>query len=94
MVTVPTRGDALRFVGRPALLAFWALVLWGTLLLGAAAVDAPSEGVRAVLARLVPGRGASLWAWLNPLTAVLALVVWPLVVGALFRSRPGRKDLD
>lgn len=94
MVSVPTRGDALRLFARPALLAFWALVLWGTLLLGAAVFDAPSEGARAVLARLVPPRGASLWAWLNPLTAVLALVVWALVVGAFFRSRPRPKDLD
>ncbi len=95
MVTVPTRGDALRFFGRPALLAFWALVLWGTLLLGAAVFDAPSEGAQAVLARFVPPRGASLWAWLNPLTALLALLVWALVAGAFFRSRgPGRKDLD
>ena len=69
-------------------------MLWGTLLLGAAVFDAPSEGAGAVLARILPARGASLWAWLNVLTAGLALVVWLLVAGMLAWSRrSGQKDL-
>ncbi len=82
-----TRGVALRFFGRPALLAFWALVLWGSLLLGLALVEIPIDGVRAVLARLVPGHDASAWAWINLLTAALALVVWLMAAGLLVWSR-------
>lgn len=89
---LPTRGDALRFLARPALLAFWALVLWGTLLLGTAVVDAPSEGARAVLARFLPAHGASLWAWLNLMTAALALVVWLLLAGLLVWTRRDERE--
>ncbi len=85
-----TRGEALRgWLTRPALLLFWALVLWGTLLLLAAAADAFAEGVRPVVARLLPSRGASLWAWVNAGSAALATVVWMVVAAAVaLRSRP------
>jgi hypothetical protein len=67
-------------------------VLWGTLILGSSLVDLPAEGVSAVAGRLLPERGASLWAWLNALAVPLALVVWLLVGGRLLllrdRSRP------
>lgn len=62
-------------------------MLWGTLLLGSALLDVPGEGAPVVAARLLPGRGASVWAWLNALTVPLALLVW-VSIGALFvRSR-------
>jgi hypothetical protein len=69
------------------LLAFWALVVWGTLLLGSALVDLPAEGAGAVAQRLLPAQGASVWAWLNALTVPLALLVWLLVAALLVRSR-------
>ena len=72
---------------RPALLAFWVLVLWGTLLLGAAVVAAPAEGVGAVLARIVAAHGASVWAWVNALTVALAIVVWLLLAGLFAWNR-------
>jgi hypothetical protein len=69
------------------LLAFWALVLWGTLLLGSALVDLPAEGAGAVAGRLLPVRGASVWAWLNALTVPLAILVWLLLGVLLLRDR-------
>ncbi len=81
------RGVTLGFLARPALLAVWALVLWGSLLLAVALVELPIDGLRTVLARLVPRHGASAWAWLNLLTAALALFVWLLAGGVLLWSR-------
>ena len=68
-------------------------MLWGTLLLCAALLALPGEGVRAVVTRLVPAHGASLWSWLNALTAALALVVW-LLLALLFawNRRAARGD--
>ena len=87
---MPTQGEALRgWVTRPALLLFWSLVLWGTLLLLVAGVDAFGEGIRPVVARLLPSRGASLWAWVNAASAAVAAVVWALVAGALWLQRRG-----
>ena len=78
-----TRGEALRgWVTRPAVFLFLSLVLWGTLLLLVAAVDAFGEGVRPVVVRLLPSRGASLWVWVNAGSAALALVAWALVAAA------------
>jgi hypothetical protein len=62
-------------------------VLWGTLLVGSALVDLPAEGAGAVLQRLLPARGASIWTWVNALTVPLALVVWLLFGALLVRSR-------
>jgi hypothetical protein len=77
-------------VTRPALLVFSSLVLWGTLLLVVAAVDAFGEGLRPVVSRLLPSHGASLWAWVNAAAAALAAVVWALVAGATaLRLRSG-----
>lgn len=62
-------------------------MLWGTLLLGAALVDLPAEGVGAVAQRLLPAPGAPVWAWLNALTIPLAVLVWLLVGALLVRGR-------
>jgi hypothetical protein len=62
-------------------------VLWGTLLLGAALVEVPADGARTVLARLLPGRDATVWAWLNAVLVPLAAVVWALVGTQLVRGR-------
>ena len=77
-------------VGRPLLVVFWVLVLWGTLydvvLLRAAFVEGP---IRA-LQRTVSGREAGL---VNLGLAALAPVVWALVGLAVWRSRslPSRR---
>ncbi len=91
-----TRGEALRgWVTRPALFLLWSLVLWGTLLLGVAAVDAFGEGLRPVVVRLLPARGASLWAWVNAGSAALALLAWALVAAAVvLRLRSGATAQD
>lgn len=89
-----TRGEALRALARPVLLAAWALVFWGTLLLAVAVFDVLGEGLVPVLARLLPARGASLWAWLNAVSCLLALAAWTVVAGVLVvrRARDGADD--
>jgi hypothetical protein len=84
-------GRAFGWLVRSGLLALWALVGWGTLLLGATVVGALREGPGAALARLVPSRGASLWAWLNGLSGVLALAVWLIVLGLIAGDRWARR---
>jgi hypothetical protein len=90
------RTDAVRrilgWLVRGALLALWALVGWGTLLLLATTAGALHDGPEAALARLLPSPGASYWAWLNGLTAALALVVWSLVLGLVIRDRWERRQ--
>jgi hypothetical protein len=89
------RADAVRrilhWLVRGALLALWALVGWGTLLLLATTAGALRDGPGDALARLVPSRGASLWAWLNGLTAALALVGWLIVLGLFVWERWDRR---
>jgi hypothetical protein len=84
------RTDAVRrvlvWLVRGALLALWALVGWGTLLLLVTAAGALGEGPGVALARLLPSRGASLWAWLNGGAAALAPVVWLILLGLFVRS--------
>jgi hypothetical protein len=77
------RAFALQSIVRTALLLFWSLVAWGALLLLVTLLDVAGEGVRPALARLLPSRGASTWAWLNALSVALALGVG-LVAGGLF----------
>ena len=80
------RADAIRrvrgWLTRGALLGAWALAGWGTLLLLVTAAGVLADGPGVALGRLVPGPGASLWAWINTLSAGLALAVW-LVAGGL-----------
>jgi hypothetical protein len=79
-------------VGRPLLVVFWVLVLWGTLydvvLLRAAFVEGP---IRA-LQRTVSGRDIAA-GLVNLGLAALAPVVWALVGLAVWRSRslPSRR---
>jgi len=76
-----------RALARIALLAFWALVGWGWLLLVLALVDAMREGVGPALARLLPLRDRSPWAWLNAVSAALALAVGLVVGGVALLAR-------
>ena len=65
-----------------ALLALWALVGWGTLLLLATAAGAVRDGPGTALARLVPGPGAGPWGWLNGASAALAVAAWVILAGS------------
>jgi len=66
----------------------WSLAAWGALLLLLTLVDAVGEGPGPALTRLLPAAGASVWAWLNALSVMLALAVG-LVVGGIAWSRRG-----
>ncbi len=86
-----TRGDALRWLARPLLAIVWAFVAWGNLILAVTLWHVLSDGLRPALALLTPGRDDSLWAWLNLLSAALALFVWAVVAGVqLWSRRPPR----
>ena len=82
------RAFALQWLLRAALLLLWSYVAWGALLLLVTLFDAAGEGVRPALARLLPSPGASAWAWLNALSAALAMGVG-LVAGGLVAWRRG-----
>jgi hypothetical protein len=88
---VSRRADAVRrilgWLLRGALLAVWTLVGWGTLLLLATAAGALRDGPGAALVRVVPSRGASLWAWLNGFSVAFALAVWLIVLGLFLWDR-------
>jgi hypothetical protein len=79
-----------RSLVRIGLLAFWAFVGWGCLLLVFALVDAMREGVGPALTRLLPLRDHSPWAWLNVLSAALALAVAFVVGGVAALARAQR----
>ena len=72
---------------RTLLMLLWSLVGWGALLLLLALVNAVGEGPGPALARLLPSRGSSIWAWLNGLSVALALAVGVLAGGYLAWTR-------
>ena len=74
---------------RPLLFVFWALVLWGTLLLPAIVWNALTRGLHATLATLEPPRTTDVWAWANLALPGLALVMW-LLAGAAWAARSRR----
>ena len=71
-----------QWLARTALLLLWSLAAWGALLFVLTLVGAVGEGPGPAFARLLPARGASVWAWLNALSVGLAVVVG--LVGAGF----------
>lgn len=73
-------------LGRPLLLAFWALVLWGTLLAAATLGAALVEGPAVVLRRMLSGAGAAA-GLTNLAAAIAALLVWGLAGIALWQRR-------
>jgi hypothetical protein len=86
-----TRSEAVRvWLARPALLAAWALVFWGTLLAVEGFVQALGGGLLSAWDELRPHRGASLWAWLNAASVALATLAWTLGLTALVRGRLAR----
>jgi hypothetical protein len=88
-VIVPTRARTLVLqpLARAALLLVWSLVAWGALLAVLTLVGAVGEGPRPALARLLPARGASVWAWLNALSVMLALAVGLFGAGIAWSRR-------
>jgi hypothetical protein len=88
---VSRRAEAVRrIVGwlvRGGLFALWALAGWGTLLILVTLAGVVSDGPSVALGRLVPSRGASLWAWLNSLSVLLALGAWLVALGLFVRAR-------
>ena len=77
-------------LARPALFLAWVFVLWGTLVTLALVVSVLEVGPREALVRLLPGRGASAWHYLNAASVLLALTSWTLVAVAVVVSRRGR----
>ena len=71
---------------RPALFAVWAFVLWGTLLILVLVASVFEVGARETLLRLVPGRQATVWDYLNAASVLLALLVWTLLATAWVTS--------
>ncbi len=77
-------------LARPALFVIGAFVLWGTLLSLALVVSVFEVGPGQTLFRLLPGRGATAWHYLNAASVLLALMAWTLVTVALVLGRKGR----
>jgi hypothetical protein len=88
---VSRRADAVRritsWLVQGGLFALWALAGWGTLLILVTLAGAVSEGPGVAFGRLVPPRGASLWAWLNSVSVLLALGAWMVGLGLFVRAR-------
>ncbi len=79
------------WVVRPVTAVAWAFIFWGTLLLLATLWRVVTDGPLTALALLMPDRGDSFWAWLNLLTAVLALLVWLVVIRHVAGGRRSRR---
>jgi hypothetical protein len=75
VVAVEGRRVAFRWLLRSVLLALWALLAWGALLLLATVGHVVDEGLRPALLRLLPAAGYSVWGWLNAASAALAFAV-------------------
>jgi hypothetical protein len=93
---VSGRAPALRRIGgwlvRGGLFAAWAFAGWGTLLVLVTLVAVVSDGPGVALGRLVPSPEASVWAWLNALSVLLALGVWLVALVLILRARLSGSD--
>jgi hypothetical protein len=89
------RTDAIRRIAgwltRGGLVALWALVGWGTLLLLATAAAAFRDGPGTALGRLLPGSESGPWGVLNAIAAALAVAAWLILAGLLAQSRWGTR---
>jgi hypothetical protein len=84
-------GVAFGWLARAGLLALWAAVGWGTLLLLAAVAGALRDGPSVAVSRLLPAPGGGPWAWLNASTAAIAAVVWLVAAGLVVAVRWPRR---
>jgi hypothetical protein len=82
-------GRLSRYLGRPLLLGFWCLVVWGTLYAGLFAFAALTEGPSQALARALGGPD-DLVGVANLTTAAMAIIVWTFVGTIVLRRRQGR----
>ena len=80
------REALVQLLGRPVLLIFWSLVLWGTLYGSLLIHAAATEGLRATLQRTLSGRDL-LGGVANLTLAAGAAVVWIGVAVAVWRRR-------
>ena len=77
--------DFLRYVvGRPLMLVFWALILWGTLYAGLFVQTVATAGLSEALRQVQSGRDA-LGGALNLGLAGTAVLVWTVVLTTAFR---------
>jgi hypothetical protein len=78
-------------VGRPLLLVFWSLVVWGSIyglaLLYAVVVDGPAEALRQALSGRDHLAGVT-----NLALAGFAMIVWSTVGVVIWRSRLSRRQ--
>ncbi len=82
------RDFVLATVERPLLFAFWAVVLWGTLLIALFGVRVASAGLAEATETLWPTPEAGFYAYGNVTAVALAVVVWlALAVMALVGRR-------
>jgi len=79
-------------LARPALLVVWVLALWGTLLGLSLGQSALEVGPWETLLRLVPGREATAWHYLNAASVLVALAAWALVATAIVVGRRDRPE--
>jgi hypothetical protein len=87
IVAMGARAFVAQWLARTALLLLWSLAAWGALLFVLTLVDAVGGGPGPALARLVPARGASVWAWLNALSVGLAVAVGLVGAGLAWTRR-------
>jgi hypothetical protein len=92
--TTRLRDFLLGAVLRPLVLAFWAFVLWGTLLAALFVVRMLSAGWAAAVASFWLEPEASAWAFLNVGSVGLALVVWTAAGLLLMLRRPHSDSLS
>jgi hypothetical protein len=74
---------------RPLLFAFWAFVLWGTLLIAVFGVRVASAGLKDAIASLWPSSADDL-AYANLAAVVVAILVWLAVATVAFLNRRSR----
>jgi hypothetical protein len=84
------RDFAVATLGRPLLLAFWAFVFWGTLLIALFGVRVASDGLNEAVSSQWPGSNDGFLAYANLGAAALAVLVWLAVALIAFRSRRAR----
>ena len=76
-------------IERPLLLAFWAFVFWGTLLIAVFGVRVASGGLRDAVSSVWPERAEGL-AYANLGAAIVATFVWLTVAVIAFLGRRAR----
>jgi hypothetical protein len=74
---------------RPLLFAFWAFVLWGTLLIAVFGVRVASAGLRDAVSSLWPDQAEGL-AYANLAAVAVAILVWLAIATMAFLNRRGR----